>query len=249
MKKFAILFTALSLASAYGAHAQTESMQFPVQELGGCANKDACRQFCDNPVNRDACTAFAKTHDLVSPEQQRQIDQRQKLLELIQTNGGPGGCKTEADCKAFCSNPVNAAECKAFAEKIGQLHRGNASSTMPKMPPQPGQLKGPGGCASESDCHTYCVNHIDECVKFAMANIHNCQMPKPLPPGLHNNPNGIPDNFRDQRDFHSGSSTGASTTRPLPPPKLQPTTAGPAAYDPAMRGSFLSNVLHALFGR
>lgn len=67
---------------------------------------------------------------------------------------GPGGCKSKAECEAFCSKKENQDVCAKFAPE------GPAPSDMNKG--------GPGGCKTAEECQAYCVKreHWDECEHF-----------------------------------------------------------------------------------
>ncbi len=61
------LFLILALVGSRTLRAQTTAnLQFPIADLGGCTDKDACRAYCDDPTHRDACFTFAQTHGLMS---------------------------------------------------------------------------------------------------------------------------------------------------------------------------------------
>lgn len=45
--------------------------------------------------------------------------QREQLKQVIQQQGGPGGCKSEEECRSFCSSAANGQECFSFGAKHG----------------------------------------------------------------------------------------------------------------------------------
>ncbi len=61
---------------------------------GGCDSEQACQTFCNQPENRQACFAFAKNHDLIPPDQLKQIQQNTQQFQN-QFNNMPASVK---DC-------------------------------------------------------------------------------------------------------------------------------------------------------
>ncbi len=92
-------------------------IQFPVAELGGCADKQACKNYCDQEENRRTCFAFAKKHGLMKPQKVQKIEKQIKALE--EGGGGPGGCKNENECERYCSDVANMKECVEFGKRHG----------------------------------------------------------------------------------------------------------------------------------
>ncbi len=43
----------------------TPNISYPVAELGSCADKTACKTYCDKPANIDACLSFAEKNNLM----------------------------------------------------------------------------------------------------------------------------------------------------------------------------------------
>ena len=87
---------------------------YPIGELGGCDSQSACREYCNELANQDACSAFAAAHGLIkeSSEDVRHLDSEKK---------GPGGCDSETACKAYCDDPAHTEECISFAEREGYM--------------------------------------------------------------------------------------------------------------------------------
>lgn len=142
-------------------------IQFPVAELGGCADKAACKAYCDGPENRNACFGFAKKHGLMKPEKIRKIEKRMAVLE--KQGGGPGGCQGEQECEAYCSNAANMNECIAFAKAHGVMDARELEEAEKVQAALASGAKLPGGCANKGACEQYCSNpdNMDECVAFA----------------------------------------------------------------------------------
>lgn len=90
-------------------------IEFPVRELGDCADAKACRAYCDQPDNMEACAAFAERHRMADA----QASERAGRLAAALKSGGPGKCTTASWCQAYCTKPAHAEECVAFARKHG----------------------------------------------------------------------------------------------------------------------------------
>src|SRR3989338_431712 len=47
----------------------------------------------------------------------RMMSQKDQFQEVFKQQGGPGGCKSEAECYTYCSNPANGPECISFGSQ------------------------------------------------------------------------------------------------------------------------------------
>lgn len=165
-----IFLTALLLAMMMAGVALAASVNdivFPVQELGGCKNEQACKAYCDKPDNMSPCVSFAKEHNLMS---QREIKRAEALLSSLDA-GGPGGCKSKETCETFCNDAGNIETCIGFAEKHGLMDANELKESKQVVRALRKGAKLPGGCANKEACETYCQdsNHVEECVAFAEA--------------------------------------------------------------------------------
>ncbi|TSC64420.1 MAG: hypothetical protein G01um101491_289 [Parcubacteria group bacterium Gr01-1014_91] len=90
-----------SLIVTNGALAQTaeDSIQFPIAELGGCKDKEACKTYCDDESHLDACLAFAEKSGLMSGEE---LSTAKKFAAAGAK--GPGGCTGKDECEAYCDD-------------------------------------------------------------------------------------------------------------------------------------------------
>ncbi len=140
------------------------SIQYPVAELGNCANETACRAYCDDAAHTDACLAFAEKHQLMSQ------DELQKAKKFTDIKKGPGGCTTKESCKNYCDDISHINECVAFAEQNGMMS-GNELAEAKKV--QAAIAKGvkPPACSGKDKCDAYCSDpsHMEECVAFGKA--------------------------------------------------------------------------------
>ena len=169
---------------------------------GGCRTPEECDAYCAQPEHGEECFKFGLEHNLISPEEAKQI---QEQVEKIK---GPGGCQTNDECEAFCAKPENAEVCVSYGVEEGTLAPAEAAEIMrimgqekekrmkrpegkrPKsLKPQISEekvikvlekQKGPGGCSTPQECKEYCDNldHAEECLSFAEEN--NLAPPKEL---------------------------------------------------------------------
>lgn len=146
-----------------------ENIQYPVKELGNCADEKTCRSYCDNPDNYSACFAFAKRNGLLEDELADKSEQELESFAQAMKQGGPGGCQTQASCETYCNDISRMNECMAFAEKH-QLMKGKELDEARKIQ---AVLAGggslPGGCKNKKECESYCggPDHAEECLAFA----------------------------------------------------------------------------------
>ena len=134
-------------------------ISFPIAELGNCADQSACKAYCDDLNNKDACVAFARAHGLIS----REDEQRVKDLPKV----GPGGCTSGDECKAYCADSANETECASFATTYDiKIKKGEEVRERARLIRE---LGGPGQCQSSGECRAYCENpaHQGECLAFA----------------------------------------------------------------------------------
>src|SRR5258708_3675534 len=105
LTSFFVLFSSV-------AHAQTPTpLTFPIAALGNCADKTACKTFCDDPVNQSACKTFAQTHGLTKPG-----DESTPSASILQKAASVLGCTSLDSCKVICSQSANHAKCSEFAK-------------------------------------------------------------------------------------------------------------------------------------
>lgn len=107
------------------------------QQILGCNSETSCKSVCEQDVNKDKCSEFAKQTGLGGG------------IKKV----GPGGCNSEESCRTYCEK--NRDECMKFGGGPGG-----------GSPPPEAQRRGPGGCSSEESCKVYCEKNPDECRKF-----------------------------------------------------------------------------------
>lgn len=140
---------------------------YPVTELGGCANKDECKVYCEEPGNMPSCLNFAERHDLIS---KKEAEDGRKFSGIVNSRGGgPGGCKTRESCEAYCENIDNIEACLAFAEDSNLVEAKDLDEMRKVAKLLKEGEKFPGGCKSKSQCEAYCAepNNMEVCLIFA----------------------------------------------------------------------------------
>ena len=85
---------------------------------GGCKGKEECEAFCDDVSHMMECVDFAERAGMMSPEDAA----RARKMAEMGVSGGPGGCKGEEECRAFCDDPANMETCLNFAVQIGDMN-------------------------------------------------------------------------------------------------------------------------------
>lgn len=87
---------------------------------GGCKGS-ACREYCEDPARQEECFDFAKKQGLIPPGEERKFEAGIKIRKKMQEAGGPGGCRTDDECRAYCTDPGRVEECVAFGAAHGGL--------------------------------------------------------------------------------------------------------------------------------
>ena len=113
---------------------------------GGCTSQETCQTFCQDPQNKDKCAGFIKTSSDTRGEPPFPYSGKEKPIggQISDQNPGPGGCTSEKNCDAFCSDPKNEGECNKYQKESGY------------------QWSGPGGCTSAQSCAAYCKSNYKD---------------------------------------------------------------------------------------
>ena len=161
--KSVLVFSVAALAAAFSFAfaASIFDIEYPIPELGNCADRLECKTYCNNPDNSEACFEFAKKYGLVDSKTEEKI----KRVQSLQKESGPGGCNSRESCEEYCNNPDHAEECIDDSMRRGFMSKeeGARAKKMAKG--------GPGGCRGDA-CRVYCNDsaHEDECFEFAADN-------------------------------------------------------------------------------
>ncbi|HEY4522271.1 MAG TPA: hypothetical protein VJH91_01385 [Candidatus Paceibacterota bacterium] len=132
---------------------------------GGCRGPE-CRTLCADPAYRAECIAFAREHGL-APPQGPQVDEptidEDRAMLVVEERGGPGGCRTKDECRAFCDAEGNMEMCLAFAAEHDLMSPQDLERARKMM-----TAGGLGGCRGMA-CRAYCENpeHAEACLAFA----------------------------------------------------------------------------------
>src|SRR3989344_8748803 len=142
---------------------EISAVNFPIPELGNCGSQEECHDYCEDLAHASACIAYAKANDLLSEEDVKTLEEFSDFIE----NGGPGGCKTEESCGAYCEDTANLKECLGFVKKHNLLTEDEIKEVEKAV--EVIENGGPGGCTKEEEGRIYCedIDHIEECVDFA----------------------------------------------------------------------------------
>ncbi len=100
---------------------------------GGCRSGNECREYCENPANEEQCLAFAEQKGLIPPEDLERAKKGREILQKIETEGGPGGCKGEEACKLYCADPTHTEECVNFAVSHGFMRSDKAREQLERF--------------------------------------------------------------------------------------------------------------------
>ena len=156
-----VSLAALAAVFSFAFAASVFDIEYPIPELGNCADRLECKTYCNSPDNAEACFEFAKKYGLADSRTEEKINQVRKLAE----DPGPGGCDSRESCEEYCKDPNHSEECIDDAVRRGFMSKEEAERSRKFA------AGGPGGCRGD-ECRTYCddVAHENECFEFAAEN-------------------------------------------------------------------------------
>lgn len=136
-------------------------IEFPIPELGNCADKTACKSYCDNEEHLEVCQAFAAKHGLGATH-----EEVNKTLKELDEDGGPGGCANDAknptlSCKRYCDNSVHIEECVSYAEQHGLMEKGELKEAKKVVSALRRGVKLPPQCENAKSCKATCEDPKD----------------------------------------------------------------------------------------
>lgn len=139
--------------------------EYPVSELGNCNNKSECRTYCEDTDHFRECIDFVKKNHLASPEE---IAKWEEFIDVA-AGGGPGGCKNEKQCIAYCEDASHIVECTEFVAKHNLVSPEDLADMQKISKAVKAGAKLPGNCHNKAECISYCddLTHTEECVVFA----------------------------------------------------------------------------------
>ncbi|MEK7134274.1 MAG: hypothetical protein AAB819_00920 [Patescibacteria group bacterium] len=175
---------------AKNAPSQGGGGERPKEGPGGCNGKESCDAFCRVPENKETCVSFAVEHGFMTAEDAARIRafagdrqfaaprphpprppermgkpkiDEEKAKAILETQGGPGGCATPDECRAYCDESANRRACMNFARDHALIAPEEEDKFEKLL-----DAEGPGGCKGE-ECEAYCEaeGHEEECLLFA----------------------------------------------------------------------------------
>jgi hypothetical protein len=138
---------------------------YPIPELGNCADKKACENYCNKSENMESCINYAEKNNLMTKEE---IKISKAVAIKIKEGKMPGNCNDKKTCENYCQgNVANLDECLAFADEIGMTDDSIIEGKKIAKALKEG-VNLPGNCKTKNECKTYCadLNNIDECLNF-----------------------------------------------------------------------------------
>ncbi len=160
-----------------------EKIAFPIAELGNCASREECEEYCNQPANRATCQAFAEEQGLARPRGSQPHEEEQPRgeepgMELEFPIEELGNCASIDECDAFCRRPENKDKCSEYAKKTDMQEYyeedfGEESTEEDHQGGQPPGISFPiaqlGNCGSMEECDLYCQqpDHQEQCIAFA----------------------------------------------------------------------------------
>ncbi len=139
-------------------------IQYPVEELGNCQNEAACKSYCDQPENMEACLNFAEKNNLMSREE---IEMAKKFMAA--GSKGPGDCRGKDECETYCNNIEHIDECISFGEENNLIPPEELKEAKKVQAAVRRGVK-PPPCGNKKQCDIYCEepNHMEECINFGI---------------------------------------------------------------------------------
>lgn len=134
---------------------------YPVVELENCSDYAACRTYCEDPVHKDACTAYAKLKGFYKDDAVTV-----KSESIVKAAKVELGCDSFDSCQSYCQQETNRDKCDAFA-KSHKLNGGRVSNPASKdIIKKAEEIL---GCSSEESCKAFCSDQSNaaKCSEFA----------------------------------------------------------------------------------
>ncbi len=166
---FAIRYDLLPADELEDSKKVLKALKAGFETPGDCTRKDECLAYCENTAHIDECLAFAEKAGFISG---KELAEAKKVAPFLKSGETPGGCKSKAECEAYCGYPDHVDECISFAEKLGLMTAREAELI------KKAGGKSPGDCAvgsrnpeeAQNKCAVYCNKEENRqtCFKFAV---------------------------------------------------------------------------------
>ena len=98
--------------SPSGSPTSASEFVFPIKELGDCSDLESCTNYCEDPVNQNSCSTFAKKNGFYQDDVTTYATD-----EFYEDAQSELGCNSRDGCVNFCSQEANFDACSAFAKR------------------------------------------------------------------------------------------------------------------------------------
>lgn len=132
-----------------------------------CQGREQCDIYCSEPEHMEECMEFALAAGFMTEEE---AEGSRRSLKAIRAGITPPSCRSDEECKIYCSKPENMEQCMEFSivagfappEEIENMRRTLEAIRRGILPPD---------CHSEEECDIYCSQdeHFQECIDFSEA--------------------------------------------------------------------------------
>ncbi|MBI3634026.1 MAG: hypothetical protein HY228_00185 [Candidatus Yonathbacteria bacterium] len=162
MKILSIKFSIFAIVATLATTAYAKSIfdiEYPIAELGGCADKTSCKAYCNVSENQEVCENFAASYGVGNAKEKQQ--ERATRKELTVKDGGPGNCAANADdpeksCRAYCDISGHMNECVAYGKSHGLLKGRELEEAEKVVNALASGVALPEGCTSGESCKQMC---------------------------------------------------------------------------------------------
>ena len=128
---------------------------------GKCASAEQCEAYCADTTHALECMEFAVKYEILPPDE---LEILKKILPFMRAGTMPGGCKSKAECEAYCTADGHFEECLDLGLALGVIKPEEVDII------RKSGGKGPGNCRSSQACEAYCTKpeNQKECMAFAV---------------------------------------------------------------------------------
>ncbi len=160
---FSFVITNTTAAQNSTSSDDFSNLTYPITELGGCKDRNACKIYCDNSANTAACINYAEQKNLLSQE-----DLKVAKSFIAGGSKGPGSCTGKKECQAYCEDKNHIDECVSYAEDKGLMSGQELQKAKKVQAAIKKGVKFPS-CNTKKECDAYCEDsgHMEECITFA----------------------------------------------------------------------------------
>jgi len=159
---FALIIVTLIIFFVIVSRVQAASIfdiTYPIAELGGCEDRLACKAYCEDENNRNACEQFASNYGISSAPK----NDKSEKMKQVKEDGGPGQCAVgeddpQASCKAYCDSIEHIDECVAYGKSHGLISGQQLIEAEKVLSALKRGAKLPEGCTNQSSCKETCEN-------------------------------------------------------------------------------------------